>query len=202
MIVNDNNIFPVFDKALGQQDKENLLKQRGLVIWMTGLSGAGKSTIAIALERALNARGVMTSLLDGDNIRTGINAGLGFSEEDRKENIRRIAQVGKLFLQNGVVTIIACISPTKELRSMAREIIGDSNFFEIYVSTPLEVCEKRDIKGLYQKAREGKLKSFTGISAVYEAPESPDMEIDTSATSVDAAVNGIMDRITPLISYE
>lgn len=197
-----DDIYPVFDKALGQQDKEMLLGQKGLVVWMTGLSGAGKSTIAIALERALHERGVMTCLLDGDNIRTGINAGLGFSDQDRTENIRRIAQVGKLFLQNGIVTVVACISPTKALRSMAREIVGGDRFFEIYVSTPLEVCEKRDVKGLYQKAREGKLQSFTGISSAYEVPDAPQMEIDTSKVSVQDAVSEILSAITPLIANE
>lgn len=201
-MIGSNNIFPVFDKALGQQEKERLLGQKGLVVWMTGLSGAGKSTIAIALEKALHERGVMTCLLDGDNIRTGINAGLGFSDEDRTENIRRIAQVGKLFLQNGVVAIAACISPTKALRSMAREIVGGDRFFEIYVSTPLDVCEQRDVKGLYQKAREGKIQSFTGISAAYEAPESPEMDIDTSTRSVQDAVSEILSAITPLIANE
>lgn len=179
-----------------------LLGQKGLVVWMTGLSGAGKSTIAIALERALHERGVMTCLLDGDNIRTGINAGLGFSDQDRTENIRRIAQVGKLFLQNGIVTVVACISPTKALRSMAREIVGGDRFFEIYVSTPLEVCEKRDVKGLYQKAREGMLQSFTGISSAYEVPDAPQMEIDTSKVSVQDAVSEILSAITPLIANE
>lgn len=197
-----DNIYPVFDKALGRQEKESLLGQKGLVVWLTGLSGAGKSTIAIALERALHDRGVMTCLLDGDNIRTGINAGLGFSEQDRTENIRRIAQVAKLFLQNGVVAIVACISPAKALRSMAREIVGDGRFFEIYVSTPLDVCERRDVKGLYQKAREGRIKSFTGISAAYEAPESPEMDIDTSDMSVLDAVSEILSAITPLIAHE
>lgn len=201
-MTSSDNIYPVFDKALGRQEKESLLGQKGLVVWLTGLSGAGKSTIAIALERALHDRGVMTCLLDGDNIRTGINAGLGFSEQDRTENIRRIAQVAKLFLQNGVVAIVACISPAKALRSMAREIVGDGRFFEIYVSTPLDVCERRDVKGLYQKAREGRIQSFTGISAAYEAPESPEMDIDTSDMSVLDAVSEILSAITPLIAHE
>lgn len=201
-MIDTRNIFPIFDEALGQADKERLLRQKGLVIWMTGLSGAGKSTIAIAVEKALHERGVMTCLLDGDNIRTGINAGLGFSEQDREENIRRIAQVARLFLQNGVVAIAACISPTKALRSMAREIIGSDRFFEIYVSTPVEVCEERDVKGLYKKAREGKLHNFTGISAPYEEPDSPDMDIDTSEVCVREAVARILSAITPLIAYE
>ena len=169
MTVN-KNIYPIFDRMLSRTDKENLLEQRGVMLWFTGLSGSGKSTVAIALERELHRRGLLCRILDGDNIRTGINANLGFSADDRKENIRRIAEVAKLFVDTGIITIAAFISPTEELRQMAAEIIGHDDFKEIYISTPIEECERRDVKGLYAKARRGEVKDFTGISAPFEAP--------------------------------
>ena len=151
-----NHIYPIFDRMLGRADKEELLKQHGLMIWFTGLSGSGKSTIAIALERELQQRGLLCRILDGDNIRSGINNNLGFSAEDRVENIRRIAEVGKLFVDTGIITLAAFISPNNEIREMAAGIIGKEDFLEIYVSTPLEECERRDVKGLYAKARREK----------------------------------------------
>lgn len=156
-----NHIYPIFDRMLGRADKEELLKQHGLMIWFTGLSGSGKSTIAIALERELQQRGLLCRILDGDNIRSGINNNLGFSAEDRVENIRRIAEVGKLFVDTGIITLAAFISPNNEIREMAAGIIGKEDFLEIYVSTPLEECERRDVKGLYAKARRGEIKNFT-----------------------------------------
>ena len=143
-----NNIYPIFSKMLRRTDKEQLLRQHGVMVWFTGLSGSGKSTIAIALERELQQRGLLCRVLDGDNIRSGINNNLGFSPEDRKENIRRIAEIGRLFVDTGIITVAAFISPTNELRQMAAEIIGKDDFLEVYVSTPLEVCESRDVKGL------------------------------------------------------
>ena len=166
--MNDNNIYPIFDRMLTRADKERLLGQRGVMLWFTGLSGSGKSTLAIALERALQERGKLCRILDGDNIRTGINNNLGFSDEDRTENIRRIAEVAKLFVDTGIITLAAFISPTERMRQMARTIIGDADFKEIYVSTPVEECERRDVKGLYAKARAGLVKNFTGISAPFE----------------------------------
>ena len=166
----ENNIYPIFDRMLSRADKENLLGQRSVMVWFTGLSGSGKSTIAIALERELQSRGVLCRILDGDNIRTGINNNLGFSEADRIENIRRIAEVSKLFVDTGIVTIAAFISPNNDIREMAANIIGKEDFVEVYVSTPLEECERRDVKGLYAKARKGEIKNFTGISAPFEAP--------------------------------
>ena len=154
-----NHIYPIFDRMLGRADKEELLKQHGLMIWFTGLSGSGKSTIAIALERELQQRGLLCRILDGDNIRSGINNNLGFSAEDRVENIRRIAEVGKLFVDTGIITLAAFISPNNEIREMAAGIIGKEDFLEIYVSTPLEECERRDVKGLYAKARRGEIKN-------------------------------------------
>lgn len=187
-----SNIYPIFDQMLSREDKEALLGQRGVMLWFTGLSGSGKSTVAVALERELHRRGRLCRILDGDNIRSGINANLGFSEADRKENIRRIAEVSKLFVDTGIVTIAAFISPTEEMRQMAAEIIGRNDFKEIYISTPLEECERRDVKGLYAKARLGEIKNFTGISSPFEAPMNPDLSIDTSAVSLEESVRMLL----------
>lgn len=199
---NNNNIYPIFDKMLTRADKEELLKQHSVMIWFTGLSGSGKSTIAIALERELQKRGLLCRILDGDNIRSGINNNLGFSEEDRVENIRRIAEIGKLFVDTGIITIAAFISPNNDLREMAANIIGKEKFLEIFVSTPIEECERRDVKGLYAKARRGEIKNFTGISAPFEAPENPALSIDTSKLSVEESVNKLLELILPRISFK
>ena len=191
------HIYPIFDKMLTRADKEALLGQRGIMIWMTGLSGSGKSTLAIALERELQRRGILCRILDGDNIRSGINNNLGFSAEDRVENIRRIAEVGRLFVDTGIITIAAFISPNNQLREMAAEIIGKDDFVEVFVSTPLEECEKRDVKGLYAKARRGEIKNFTGISAPFEAPEHPDITLDTSKLPVEESVKILLDYVLP-----
>ena len=167
------------------------------MIWFTGLSGSGKSTVAIALERELHSRGLLCRILDGDNIRSGINNNLGFSAEDRVENIRRIAEVGRLFVDTGIITIAAFISPNNQLREMAAEIIGKDDFVEVFVSTPLEECEKRDVKGLYAKARRGEIKNFTGISAPFEAPEHPDITLDTSKLPVEESVKILLDYVLP-----
>lgn len=196
---NENNIYPIFDRMLGRGDKERLLGQRSVMVWFTGLSGSGKSTVAIALERALQERGLLCRVLDGDNIRSGINNNLGFSAEDRVENIRRIAEVCKLFIDTGVITIAAFISPTNDLREMASSIIGEDNFLEIYVNTPIEECERRDVKGLYAKARKGDIKDFTGISAPFEAPVHPALKLDTSVLTVEESVNKLLDLIIPKI---
>ena len=183
-----SHIYPIFDKMLSRTDKEQLLGQRGVMLWFTGLSGSGKSTVAIALERELHRRGRLCRLLDGDNIRAGINANLGFSAEDRRENIRRIAEVAKLFVDTGIITIAAFISPTEEMRSMAAQIIGPEDFKEVYISTPIEECERRDVKGLYAKARRGEIPNFTGISAPFEAPKHPALSLDTSRLSLEESV--------------
>ncbi|HTF02517.1 MAG TPA: adenylyl-sulfate kinase, partial [Bacteroidia bacterium] len=177
------NIHPVFDRLLQRADREKLLGQKAKVIWLTGLSGSGKSTLAIGLERELHRTGKLVYVLDGDNVRTGINSNIGFSEEDRKENIRRIAEVAKLFLEAGVITICSFVSPTEELRAMAKQIIGADNFLEMYVNASLENCEKRDVKGLYAKARKGEIKDFTGIHQAFEAPQHPWLEIKTDTQS-------------------
>lgn len=191
------NIYPIFDRMMSRDDKERLLNQRGMMLWFTGLSGSGKSTVAIALERELHSRGLLCRILDGDNIRSGINNNLGFSAEDRVENIRRIAEVGRLFVDTGIITIAAFISPNNQLREMAAEIIGKDDFVEVFVSTPLEECEKRDVKGLYAKARRGEIKNFTGISAPFEAPEHPDITLDTSKLPVEESVKILLDYVLP-----
>jgi adenylylsulfate kinase len=168
------NIHPVSDRLLQRSDKEALLRQKAVVIWMTGLSGSGKSTIAIGLERKLYEKGIHTMVLDGDNVRTGLNNNLGFSEEDRKEN-------------------------TREIRDQARSIIGNADFLEVYINTPLEVCEKRDVKGLYKKARAGEIPDFTGISSPFEAPEHPEIEIKTQGKSIDESVEELFTAILPKI---
>ena len=195
-----NHIYPIFDKMLGRSDKEALLGQRGIMIWFTGLSGSGKSTVAIALERELQKRGLLCRILDGDNIRSGINNNLGFSAEDRVENIRRIAEIGKLFVDTGIITLAAFISPNNDIREMAARIIGKEDFMEIYVSTPLEECERRDVKGLYAKARREEIRNFTGISAPFEAPEHPALSLDTSVLSVEESVNQLLALILPKVT--
>ena len=195
------NIHPIFDRMLQRKDKEELLKQRGVMIWFTGLSGSGKSTLAIALEHELHQRGLLCRILDGDNIRTGINNNLGFSDTDRIENIRRIAEVSKLFIDTGVITIAAFISPNNEVRELASSIVGKEDFVEVFISTPLAVCEQRDVKGLYAKARRGEIKDFTGISSPFEAPESPTLSLDTSTMDVHEAVERLIELTLPLLQH-
>jgi len=198
----NHNIHPVFDKILNRPDKEKLLKQHSRVIWLTGLSGSGKTTVGRHIEMELNRRGYLTQVLDGDNIRTGINNNLGFTGNDRYENIRRIAEVSKLFMNCGIICINSFISPTREIRQMAKEIIGNENFIEVYINAPLEVCESRDVKGLYQKAREGKIKNFTGIDAPFEAPVNPDIELKTAELAVEESTKKALDYILPIINYK
>jgi len=195
-----DTIFPT-DKILQRSDKEKLLGQKGICIWFTGLSGSGKTTIAIALEKELNSKGKLTQILDGDNIRAGINNNLGFSDSDRTENIRRIAEVTKLFVNCGVITICCFVSPTEEIRALAKSIIGENDFIEVFVNTPFDVCEKRDVKGLYAKARRGEIKDFTGISAPFEAPKNPTIELDTSKLSVEKSVELIVKKLSNHLKF-
>lgn len=197
----DRNLHTVFDELLNRKDKEKLLNQRGIVVWLTGLSGSGKTTIANHLERRLNSEGIITKLLDGDNIRTGVGNNLGFSTEDRTENIRRIAEVAKLFMNTGIVTICSFISPTKEIRAKARSIIGPTDFQEVFINTPLEICEKRDVKGLYQKARAGEITNFTGIGAPYENPDNDYIEIVTHNKTIDDSVTSLYQHIIEKIKW-
>ncbi len=192
------NIYPIFDRMLPREEKEQKLEQRAKVLWFTGLSGSGKTTLAIQLERHLFEMGYFTQLLDGDNIRTGLNANLGFSEEDRKENIRRIAEVGKLFANCGVIVLACFVSPTEEIRQQAKEIIGE-DFVEVFVDTPLEICEQRDVKGLYQKARAGEIKDFTGISSPFEVPMNPDICIKTDKKTIEKTVQELLVKVEKLI---
>lgn len=174
-----------------RKSREELLSQKAKLIWLTGLSGSGKSTLAVAVEERLRQMGKLTYLLDGDNIRHGINKDLGFSLEDRKENIRRISEVGKLFVDAGIITLASFISPLEEDRQMARDIIGE-DFIEVYVHCPLDTCEKRDPKQLYKKARNGEIKEFTGITSPYEEPKNPDIKISTHENSIGEGVDKIL----------
>jgi len=175
-----------------RKDREKLLSQRGATLWLTGLSGSGKSTVAVAAEKALLQRGHLAYVLDGDNVRHGLNKNLGFSPEDRTENIRRIAEVAKLFTDAGVIALTSFISPYRADRDAARAIFAPGDFVEIHVSTALETCESRDPKGLYKKARAGQIPEFTGISAPYEAPERPELVLDTGALSVEESVAALL----------
>lgn len=194
------HIHPVQHRLLDRSAKESLLGQRGGVVWMTGLSGSGKSTIAIALERHLHERGRYAVVLDGDNVRTGINSDLGFSDADRTENIRRIAEVAKLFVQNGAVVICCFVSPTIAIREQARAIIGGADFIEVFIDTPLDECERRDVKGLYAKARAGEVKDFTGISAPFEAPTAPAIRITTQDRSEEQCTTELLNFILPRVA--
>lgn len=195
------NIFPVFERMLLRQHKEKLLRQKSKVLWVYGLSGSGKTTIAIALEKALHDRGFLTQILDGDNVRSGINNNLSFTKEDRAENLRRIAEVNKLFYNCGVITINCFISPLNENREAVRKIIGSDDFIEIFVDTPIEECERRDVKGLYKKARAGKIKNFTGIDAPFEIPENPEIKVETINKSPEKIVGEILDIILQKLYY-
>jgi adenylylsulfate kinase len=195
------NIHPIFEKLLSRSDKEKQLNQHAKVIWFTGLSGSGKSTIAQHLERKLQTENFFTAVLDGDNVRTGINKNLGFSEEDRTENIRRVAEVSKLFLNNGIIAICCFVSPTIEIRELAKQIIGAEDFLEVYINAPLEVCEQRDVKGLYQKARKGEIKDMTGIHQPFEAPINPALEIKTAELSAQQSTDIILNFLNPLIKF-
>jgi adenylylsulfate kinase len=190
-----NNIHPIFDSLVSRKENERLFNQIGKVFWFTGLSGSGKSTIAAAFERELYNRGYFVKVLDGDNIRSGINKNLGFSIEDRTENIRRISEVAKLFLDSGAIVLCSFVSPTYKIRSLAKDIIGENDFCEIFVDTPLSICEERDVKGLYKKARLGEIKGFTGIDSPFEAPKSPTISLKTIDLSIEQSVNVLFELV-------
>tara|TARA_B110000438_G_C15768578_1_gene630781 strand:+ start:79 stop:690 length:612 start_codon:yes stop_codon:yes gene_type:complete len=195
-----NNLFTSFDEIVSKKDKEKALNQKGVTFWLTGLSGSGKTTIGALLEKKLINEKIITTLLDGDNIRTGINNNLSFSDSDRVENIRRISEISKLFNACGIVSINCFVSPFKASREQAKTIIGENSFFEIYIDTPLNECEKRDVKGLYQKARAGKIKDFTGISSPYEEPENPALRISTLNKSIEENVEELFNFVIPKIN--
>ncbi len=189
-----NNIHPEFDHQLPRESKEKLLGQRGLVIWLYGMSGSGKSTIANAAEKVLHKQGRMTTILDGDNLRSGLNKHLGFSDDDRRENIRRAANVAKILADQGIITLVSVITPRQELRDLARDIIGD-DYFEVYVKASYEICEQRDVKGLYAKAAIGEIENFTGKDSAFEEPLAPDLEIDTEGQSAADSVFVLLEAV-------
>jgi adenylylsulfate kinase len=195
-----SDIHPEFHRFLQRHDKEALLKQRGLVVWMCGLSGSGKSTIANAAERVLHQQGRFTVILDGDNLRTGLNANLGFSDVDRLENIRRIAETAKILASQGVVTFVSAITPRGELRDLARGLLGN-DIFEVYIKASYEACEKRDVKGLYAKAARGEIQHFTGKDGSFEPPVNPDLVIDTEKTTIEDAAFELLEAIRERISF-
>ncbi len=186
------------EHKVSKEEREKLLKQKGVVLWFTGLSGSGKSTIANEVAYKLHTMGHMTYVLDGDNIRHGLNKDLGFSPEDRNENIRRISEVAHLFADSGVIAITAFISPYRKFRNFCRELVGEGRFLEIYTKASLETCEKRDPKGLYKKAREGIIKDFTGINAPYEEPENPELVIDTDKYNIEESADIVMKKLREL----
>jgi adenylylsulfate kinase len=191
--MSSNTVFHNYN--ITRADREKQLDQRGFVLWFTGLSGSGKSTIANAVEQQLFKSGYKTYTLDGDNIRQGINKGLTFTAEDRAENLRRIAEVAKLFVDSGQICMAAFVSPTLADRKIVKDIIGDKDFIEVFVDTPLEICEKRDVKGLYAKARKGEIKNFTGISAPYEIPENPEITVKTEHKTIEDSAKEVFDYI-------
>ncbi|MCH2214736.1 MAG: adenylyl-sulfate kinase [Flavobacteriales bacterium] len=197
-----NNIFTIYDEVIQQGEKEELLKQKAVSIWMTGLSGSGKTTIAKIVERKLHEQGHLTQLLDGDNVRHGLNKNLTFTEEDRTENIRRIAEVNKLFNACGIVTINCFVSPTVAIREMARDIIGAKSFNEVFINTPLHICEERDVKGLYKKARKGEIKNFTGIDSPFEGSTNPEMTIYTENKTAEESAEELLNFISTKIKYD
>ena len=196
------NIHTIFDRLVQRQDRERLLEQTAKVFWLTGLSGSGKSTLAAGVQRALHAQGKLVYVLDGDNVRAGINSNLGFSENDRTENIRRIAETAKLFLDAGVITICSFVSPTNDLRALAKKIIGEKDFLQIYINAPLATCEERDVKGLYAKARAGEIKDFTGVNAPFEEPLHPDLELKTNLQNEDDSVQMLVSFVNRNIRIE
>jgi adenylylsulfate kinase len=202
MQMEQGKVFPLFEKLVSREAKEQKLKQHAKVIWFTGLPCSGKTTLALALEKSLFSKGYFCQVLDGDNVRCGINNNLGFSNADRMENIRRIAEISKLFLSAGVITINAFVSPTNEIRDLARGIIGEDDFIEIFLNPTLATCETRDVKGMYKKARAGQITDFTGINAPFEIPENPSLEIHTDKENIETSLQQILDKILPILSVE
>lgn len=190
-----NNIHPIFDRTVQRAERQAGNGHKAGVIWLTGLSGSGKSTIATVVERQLFNEGHFVVLLDGDNVRTGLCADLGFSLDDRRENIRRIAETAKLFAAAGAQVLCSFVSPTREIRALAQQIIGKDDFYEVFVNTPLAVCEARDVKGLYAKARAGEIKGFTGIDSPYEAPANPFLDLKTDGQTVEASAGEVINAI-------
>jgi adenylylsulfate kinase len=195
-----DNIHPIFERTVQRAEREQRNGHRAGVVWLTGLSGSGKSTIATAVERELHDAGHYVVLLDGDNVRTGLCGDLGFSLEDRRENIRRIAETAKLFVAAGAQVLCSFVSPTRAIRALAKDIITPEDFLEVFVNTPLAVCEARDVKGLYAKARAGQIKGFTGIDSPYEAPENPFLDLKTEDQTVEESAAEVVGAITRSLS--
>ena len=194
-----NIIFP-FDSNITDEQRKKSMMQEPRLIWLTGLSGAGKTTLAVRLEHYLFCKGYKVFILDGDNVRNGLCNDLGFSEDDRKENLRRVAEVARLMLQAGLIVICAFISPSGEDRLAIKKIVGGERFIEVYVNCTVEMCEDRDVKGLYAKARKGIIPNFTGISAPYDSPVSPDVEVNTVEETVEESLQKIIRLVEPIIS--
>jgi adenylylsulfate kinase len=196
-----DSIFTDFNDFIRRSRRRFLVRQNPKAIWMTGLSGAGKTTLSESVQRDLRKRGYFTKIFDGDIVRTGLCSDLGFSLDDRMENVRRISEVAKIFLDSGIIVICSFITPTKAMRDLAKSIIGEDRFIEVYINAPLEVCEQRDVKGLYARARQGLIKDFTGIDSVFEAPVKPDIEVRTDLWSIDKTVRYMLRRIIPSVRY-
>lgn len=197
----DKSLWTDFNNFIRRNRRRFLVKQRPVVIWLTGLSGAGKTTIANEINIAILKKGYFTKHFDGDEIRKGVNSDLKFSDSDRTENIRRIAEISKLFLDSGLVVICSFISPTDEMRNLARQIIGSDRFIEVYVNSSLEVCEQRDTKGLYKMARAGLLKNFTGVDSPYEVPSNPDIELKTDIWDIPSTTKYLLRKVLPRIKF-
>lgn len=194
-------VWTDFNSFIRRNRRRFLIRQKPKIIWFTGLSGSGKTTLVEALNKVILSKGYFTKVFDGDVIRKGLNKDLGFSMEDRKENIRRIAEVGRMFLDSGLVVLCGFITPTKEMRDLAREIVGPDRFVEVYVNCPIEICELRDVKGLYKKYREGKIKNFTGFDSVYEPPENPDIEVRTDLWDIQKCTRYLSRRVLKKIKF-
>jgi adenylylsulfate kinase len=199
MTKNNNHIIP-HQHLISKKERQGNNRHKSMVVWFTGLSGSGKSTLAGKTEQVLHALGYHTYILDGDNVRTGLNAGLGFTETDRQENIRRIGEVAKLFVDAGIIVLTAFISPNASDRMMVRKMVGTDEFTEVFVNCPLEICEQRDVKGLYQKARKGEILNFTGIDAPFEVPLHPELEVLTHMDSLETCVDKVVQYLIPKLA--
>jgi len=195
----DENIFPISDRLLRRPEKERQLGRKGAVFWLCGLSGSGKSTLAIELEKRLSDHELHSIILDGDNLRSTLNKDLGFTDEDRKENLRRVSEVAKLLVDNGMVVIVSFITPLEEFRKQAKNVIGHSDYFEVYVKASFDICRQRDVKGLYAKAEEGNVTNFTGKDSSFEQPTDPWLTIDTESTSLDDSADTLLQSVLKVI---
>ena len=198
--MSESNIYPIYDKLATRKDKEVFLGCKGAAFWLLGLSGSGKSTLAIELEKRLLAKGIFSIILDGDNLRSGINQDLGFSEDDRRENIRRTSEIAKLLVKSGVVVIISCITPLEEFRNTAKQIIGEDDYHEIFVEADYQTCKERDVKGLYKKASQDELEFFTGQASAFEVPRSPKLILKTEAENPTQSSDKLFSFVQGIIS--